>query len=74
MIVFVKDEGNNLTIMAITLQPITNIKSLKLFQIYEGTYFGHLMFKGCWYATNDDKVFIRWNMWMWKMLKMVYKT
>jgi hypothetical protein len=24
--------------------------------VYEGTYFGHVMFKACQYATNDDKV------------------
>jgi hypothetical protein len=56
--VFVKDEGNNLTIRATTLQPIINVESLKLFQVYEGIYFGHPMFKACRYATNDDKVFI----------------
>jgi hypothetical protein len=25
--------------------------------VYAGTYFGHVMFKACQYATNDDKVF-----------------
>jgi hypothetical protein len=26
--------------------------------IYEGTCFGHVIFKTCQYATNDDKVFV----------------
>jgi hypothetical protein len=29
---------------------------LKLLQVYEGTCFGHVMFKMCQYETNDNKV------------------
>jgi len=31
---------------------------LKLQWIYEAIYFGHVMFKVCQYATNDDKVVV----------------
>jgi hypothetical protein len=55
---FVKDENNNLTVMAITLQSIIDYEPLKLLMVYEGTCFGHIMFKVCQYVTNDDKVFI----------------
>jgi hypothetical protein len=40
VIAFVKDESNNLMSMVITWP-------LKLQWIYEGTCFGHIMFKAC---------------------------
>jgi hypothetical protein len=48
MIAFVKDEGNNFMYMATTLCSIVDYHLLKLQQVYEGTCFGHIMFK----ATN----------------------
>jgi hypothetical protein len=56
VIVFVKDEGNNLGTMATTLQSIINYELLNLLWVYEGTCFGHVMFKLCQYVLNDDKV------------------
>jgi hypothetical protein len=53
---FVKDEDNNLGCMVITLRSIIEYEPLKLLRIYEGICFGHVMFKMCLYATNDDKV------------------
>jgi hypothetical protein len=44
---FVKDESNNLNVMAIILQSIIDYEPLKLFMVYENTYFGHVMFKVC---------------------------
>jgi hypothetical protein len=44
--------------MVAILQSIVDYEPLKLFMVYEGTCFGHVMFKMCQYATNDDKVFI----------------
>jgi hypothetical protein len=44
--------------MAVALQSIVDYEPLKLFQVYEGTCFEHVMFKACQYATNDDKKFI----------------
>jgi hypothetical protein len=58
VIAFVKDESNNLIVMVAILQSIVDYEPLKLFMVYEGTCFGHVMFKMCQYATNDDKVFI----------------
>ncbi len=58
IIAFVKDESNNLTTMATTLQSIVECEPLKLVKVYEGTCFGHVMSKACQYATNDEKIFV----------------
>jgi hypothetical protein len=58
MITFVKDEGNNLTSMAITLCSIVDCRPLKLQRVYERACFSHIMSKACQYATNDEKVTI----------------
>jgi hypothetical protein len=47
VIIFVKDEGNNLGIIATTLHSIIDCELLKLLQVYEGTCFGHVVFKVC---------------------------
>jgi len=47
VIAFVKDEGNNVIVMAKALQSIIDCEPLKLFKIYEGTCFGHVMFEAC---------------------------
>ncbi len=57
VIAFVKDEGNNLSTMAIALNFMIICQPLKFKHDYESTYFGHVMSKACQYATNDDKVF-----------------
>jgi hypothetical protein len=60
VVVFVKNEGTNLIFITITLCSIVDYHPLKLQQVYEGTCFGHVMFKTCLqYATNDDKVATR---------------
>ncbi len=56
MIIFVKYEGNNLGTLFITLRSIIDCELLKLLWVYESTCFGHVMFKTCQYATNDDKI------------------
>jgi hypothetical protein len=56
VIAFVKNEGNNLTSMASILCSIVDYQPLRLLKVYEGTCFGHVMFKACQYATNDNKV------------------
>jgi hypothetical protein len=45
VIIFVKDEDNNLRTMATTLHSIIDCELLKLLQVYEGICFGHVMFK-----------------------------
>jgi hypothetical protein len=55
---FVKDEGNNLGSMAMTLKSIVECEPLKMLRMYENTCFGYVMLKACQYATNDDKVLI----------------
>jgi hypothetical protein len=47
MITFVKDENNNLILMATTLCSIVNCRLLKLQHVYEGMCFGHIMSKAC---------------------------
>jgi hypothetical protein len=56
MITFVKDEGNNLGTMATTLRSIIDCELFKRLRVYEGTCFGHVMFKMCQYATNGNTV------------------
>jgi hypothetical protein len=45
MIVFVKDEGTNLTIMRVVLHSIIDYEPLKILKVYEGTCFRHVMSK-----------------------------
>ncbi len=47
VIAFVKDEGSNLIVMATTLHLIVDCEPLKLFKVYKGTSFGHIMSKAC---------------------------
>jgi hypothetical protein len=54
---FVKDEDSNLGCRVTTLRSIIEYEPLKLLWIYEVICFGHVMFKVCLYATNDDKVY-----------------
>jgi len=41
----VKNESNNLIVMAPTLRPIIDCEFLKIIKVYEGMCFGHVMFK-----------------------------
>ncbi len=60
MIAFVKDEGTNLaTIMATTLHSIIDCEPLKILRVYETTCIGHVMAKAYYYATNDNKVYVK---------------
>jgi len=45
VIAFVKNKGSNFSTIAITLHFIIICQPLKLNQVYEGTCFGHVMFK-----------------------------
>jgi hypothetical protein len=57
VITFMKDEGNNLTSMVVALhESIVDCQPLKLEMVYEGMCFGHIMFKACQYAMNDEKM------------------
>ncbi len=57
VITFMEDEGNNLTSMVMALhESVINYQTLKLQKVYEGMCFGHIMFKACQYAMNDEKV------------------
>ncbi len=48
---------NNLTTMAFALHSIIDYEPLRFTKIDENTCFGHVMFKTCKYATNDDTTF-----------------
>ncbi len=58
MIVFVKDEGINLTIIIAILHSIIDYEPLKILKVYEGTCFRHAMSKAYQYATNDNKIYV----------------
>jgi hypothetical protein len=42
--------------MTTSLHSIIDYELLNLLYVYEGTCFGHVLFKTCQYSTNDDKV------------------
>ncbi len=73
VIVFVKDESNDLGTMVTTFWPIIDCELLKLLQVYEGTWSRHVMFKTCEYAMNDDKKFVGLTFMNVKMFKLVCK-
>jgi len=56
VITFVKDKGNNLSIVVVALLSIIDCEPFKFLWVYEGTCFGHVMSKVCQYVMNDDKV------------------
>jgi hypothetical protein len=55
---FVKDDDINLMIMVIILHSIIDCEPLKIFKVYEGACFGHVMLKAYQYTTNDNKIFV----------------
>ncbi len=57
VITFMKDEGSNLRSMVVALhESVVDYQPLKLQKVYEGMCFGHIMFKACQYAMNDENV------------------
>jgi hypothetical protein len=58
VIAFVKDESINLSTMVAVMHSIIDYEPLKIFRIYEGTCFGHVVSKASQYVTNDDKIFV----------------
>jgi hypothetical protein len=56
IISYIKDEGTNLNTLVVALTSIVSCAPLQLVSPFNGTYFGHVMFKACQYATNDNKV------------------
>jgi hypothetical protein len=59
VIAFVKYEGIN---FVVGLHFIIDCEPFKIRRVYEGTCFEHVVFKAYNYATNDDKIFVGWNM------------
>jgi hypothetical protein len=57
VIAYLKYEGINLTTMAFALHSNIDCQPLRIFKVYEGTCFRHVMSKTCQYAINDDKNF-----------------
>lgn len=47
MIIVVKNEGNKIETMVVTLQYIISCEPLKIFQVYEDNYFRKVMAKTC---------------------------
>jgi hypothetical protein len=45
--------------MAVVLLSVVDCEPLKLLKVYEGICFGHVMYKACQYATNDNKISTR---------------
>jgi hypothetical protein len=56
IISYIKDESTNLNAHAIALTSIVSCAPLQLASPFSETCFGHVMFKACQYATNDNKV------------------
>jgi hypothetical protein len=42
--------------MAYALNSIVDCEPLKVIKVYEGTCFGHVMYKACKYVINDHKI------------------
>ncbi len=56
VLVYVKNEDNNLNTLENVLSIATSYKLLELEKPFANTYFGHVMSKVCQYATIDEKV------------------
>jgi hypothetical protein len=54
VIAVVKEESTNLSILVTIIHSIIDCEPLKIFKVYEGTCFGHVMSK----ATNDEFPFV----------------
>ncbi len=47
IIIYVKDEGTNLNIMTTALKSIVSYDILSLIESFQGSSFGHALFKAC---------------------------
>jgi len=56
IITYVKDENTNLNTFVFAFTSVVFCASLQLVAPFNGTRFGHVMFKACQYATNDTKI------------------
>jgi hypothetical protein len=56
IISYIKDESTILNTLAIALTSIVSYAPLQLASPFSETCFGHMMFRACQYATNDNKV------------------
>jgi hypothetical protein len=59
ILAYVKDEGNNLSTMTISLTFIVSCQVLRLTTPFIKSYWGHTMFKCYKYATHNIKVYTR---------------
>ncbi len=56
LITYMKDEGGNLSTLAIALSSMVNCAPLKLVARWQGSCFAHAFNKACQYACNDATV------------------
>jgi len=56
IITYVKDENTNLNTFFFVFTSVIFCAPLQLVAPFNGTHFGHVMFKACQYATNDTKI------------------
>ncbi len=55
-LLFMLRMNTNLNTLAFTLTNVVSCALLQLVTPFNGTYFGHVMFKTCHYAINDIKI------------------
>ncbi len=58
LIVYVKDEGGNLSTFAWTFTSMVKCTDLALATPWQGYYFGHAFNKACEYALNGTNVYV----------------
>jgi len=68
VIVYVKDEGTNLNMLASTLTNVVSCESLQLPSPFSGTFFGHVMFKANMPLLIKNLA-LGWRKWVWEKLK-----
>jgi hypothetical protein len=56
IIICVNDENTKLNTFAFTFASVVFCTPLQLVAPFSGTYFGHVMFKACQYATNETNI------------------
>ncbi len=56
IIVYVKDEGGNLSTLAQALSFVVSCVHVALAAPWHGSYFGHAFNKACQYVTNDATI------------------
>ncbi len=55
VIIYVKDKGTNLNMLAFALTSVISCELLHLPSPFSGTCFGHVMSNACQHAINDTK-------------------